>query len=133
MNVMPLIVQDLGYGSVPHLINLCVMSPRGLISNQKNPNYVVISFSQLVNMYSWSHAYQFTHTPYLGVQVQTHPNIDKKLFLSHSQIGLKNPAKPFPTNNDVGVLKWRLQTTGENETAAALAKMGCKGGRCHRF
>jgi len=48
-----------------------------------------------------------------GVQVQTHPNIDKKLFLSNSQIGLKNPAKPFPTNNDVGVLKWRLQTTDE--------------------
>jgi len=48
-----------------------------------------------------------------GVQLQTHPNIDKKLFLSNSQIGLKNPAKPFPTNNDVGVLKWRLQTTDE--------------------
>jgi len=48
-----------------------------------------------------------------GVQVQTHPNIDKKLFLSNSQIGLKNPSKPFPTNNDVGVLKWRLQTTDE--------------------
>jgi len=48
-----------------------------------------------------------------GVQVQTHPNIDKKLFLSNSQIGLKNPTKPFPINNDVGVLKWRLQTTDE--------------------
>lgn len=48
-----------------------------------------------------------------GVQVQTHPNVDKKLFLSHSQVGLKNPAKPFPTNNDVGVLKWRLQTTDD--------------------
>ena len=26
-----------------------------------------------------------------------------------NQIGLKNPAKPFPLNTDVGVLKWRFQ------------------------
>lgn len=48
-----------------------------------------------------------------GAQLQTHPNIDKRLFQTNSQIGLKNPAKPFPTNNDVGVLKWRLQTTDD--------------------
>ncbi len=24
---------------------------------------------------------------------------------------MKNPAKPFPTNTDVGVLKWRFTTT----------------------
>lgn len=44
---------------------------------------------------------------------QTHPNVDKKLFTSDSVIGLKNPEKSFPLNNDVGVLKWRLQTTDE--------------------
>ncbi|XP_077312955.1 coatomer subunit delta [Lithobates pipiens] len=48
-----------------------------------------------------------------GVQLQTHPNVDKKLFTSDSVIGLKNPEKSFPLNNDVGVLKWRLQTTDE--------------------
>ncbi|XP_062340904.1 archain 1a [Osmerus eperlanus] len=49
-----------------------------------------------------------------GVQLQTHPNVDKKLFTSESVIGLKNPDKSFPINNDVGVLKWRLQTTDES-------------------
>uniref|UniRef100_A0A6Q2WRQ6 Coatomer subunit delta n=1 Tax=Esox lucius TaxID=8010 RepID=A0A6Q2WRQ6_ESOLU len=48
-----------------------------------------------------------------GVQLQTHPNVDKKLFTSDSVIGLKNPEKSFPLNTDVGVLKWRLQTTDD--------------------
>ncbi|XP_014664925.1 PREDICTED: coatomer subunit delta-like [Priapulus caudatus] len=48
-----------------------------------------------------------------GVQLQTHPNIDKKLFQSESIISLKNPAKPFPLNTDIGVLKWRFQTQDE--------------------
>jgi len=48
------------------------------------------------------------------VQTQTHPNIDKDLMRRQSQIALKNPAKPFPLNTDVGVLKWRLQTTDES-------------------
>uniref|UniRef100_A0A8C7W0J7 Coatomer subunit delta n=1 Tax=Oncorhynchus mykiss TaxID=8022 RepID=A0A8C7W0J7_ONCMY len=48
-----------------------------------------------------------------GVQLQTHPNVDKKLFTTDSVLGLKNPDKSFPLNNDVGVLKWRLQTTDE--------------------
>lgn len=49
-----------------------------------------------------------------GLQLQTHPNVDKKLFTADSIIGLKNPEKSFPLNNDVGVLKWRLQTTDES-------------------
>ncbi|KAF5892881.1 coatomer subunit delta [Clarias magur] len=49
-----------------------------------------------------------------GVQLQTHPNVDKRLFTAESIIGLKNPEKSFPLNNDVGVLKWRLQTTDES-------------------
>ncbi|KAK2847482.1 hypothetical protein Q5P01_010481 [Channa striata] len=49
-----------------------------------------------------------------GLQLQTHPNVDKKLFTSESVIGLKNPEKSFPLNSDVGVLKWRLQTTDES-------------------
>lgn len=44
---------------------------------------------------------------------QTHPNVDKKLFVASSQVALKNPEKPFPMNQDVGVLKWRLQTQDE--------------------
>ena len=49
-----------------------------------------------------------------GIQLQTHPNIDKDLLKSRGQIALKNPAKPFPTNTDVGVLKWRFTTTDES-------------------
>jgi len=49
-----------------------------------------------------------------GVQIQTHPNVDKKLFQSQSIVALKNPAKPFPMNQDVGVLKWRFQTQDDS-------------------
>lgn len=49
-----------------------------------------------------------------GIQLQTHPNVDKELFKTRSQIGLKNPAKPFPLNTDVGVLKWRFTTQDES-------------------
>lgn len=49
-----------------------------------------------------------------GIQLQTHPNVDKELFRSANQIGLKNPTKPFPANTDVGVLKWRYQTLDES-------------------
>lgn len=48
-----------------------------------------------------------------GIQLQTHPNVDKELFKTKSEIGLKNPAKPFPLNNDIGVLKWRYQTNDD--------------------
>ena len=46
-------------------------------------------------------------------QLQPHPNIDKELLKSKTQIALKNPSKPFPTNTDVGVLKWRFTTQDE--------------------
>uniref|UniRef100_A0A0B6ZUS6 Coatomer subunit delta n=1 Tax=Arion vulgaris TaxID=1028688 RepID=A0A0B6ZUS6_9EUPU len=48
-----------------------------------------------------------------GVQIQTHPNIDKKQFTQISVITLKNPEKPFPVGQDIGVLKWRFQTQDE--------------------
>ncbi|XP_055298175.1 coatomer subunit delta [Sitodiplosis mosellana] len=53
-----------------------------------------------------------------SIQLQTHPNVDKELFRSANQIGLKNSTKPFPINTDVGVLKWRYQT--QDETAIPL-------------
>ncbi|XP_013388796.2 coatomer subunit delta-like [Lingula anatina] len=49
-----------------------------------------------------------------GIQVQTHPNVDKKRFASESCIALKNPDKSFPMKTDVGVLKWRFQTQDES-------------------
>lgn len=53
-----------------------------------------------------------------NIQLQTHPNVDKELFKTANQIGLKNSTKPFPINTDVGVLKWRYQT--QDETAIPL-------------
>ncbi|CAG5119399.1 unnamed protein product, partial [Candidula unifasciata] len=49
-----------------------------------------------------------------GIQLQTHPNVDKKLFTQTSVISLKNPEKPFPVGQDIGVLKWRFQTQDES-------------------
>lgn len=49
-----------------------------------------------------------------GFQMQTHPNIDKKLFANESVIALKQGGKGFPLNNEIGVLKWRLQTKDED-------------------
>merc|ERR1712055_510875 len=57
---------------------------------------------------------ELQNTENKAIQLQTHPNIDKDLFRTKSVIGLKNPAKPFPLNTGVGVLKWRLQTTDES-------------------
>lgn len=54
-----------------------------------------------------------------GMQLQTHPNVDKELFRTKGQIGLKVPSKPFPINSDVGVLKWRFQA--QDETALPIS------------
>jgi len=45
--------------------------------------------------------------------LKTHPNVDKELYRSKHQVGLKNPQKPFPANTDVPILKWRYQTNDE--------------------
>lgn len=57
-----------------------------------------------------------------GMQLQTHPNVDKELFKQDNQIGLKNPTKPFPLNVDVGVLKWRYQT---QDSSAIPVQINC--------
>jgi len=54
------------------------------------------------------------------VQLQTHPNIDRELLKTKTQIALKNPARPFPSNTDVGVLKWRIQTTDESNIPLSI-------------
>ena len=46
--------------------------------------------------------------------LQTHPNVDKKKFANEGLISLRNPAKPFPLNQDIGVLKWRFQTQNDD-------------------
>ncbi|CAA6663368.1 unnamed protein product [Spirodela intermedia] len=50
-----------------------------------------------------------------GLSFRTHPNINKELFNSDHVIGLKDPNRPFPTGqNDVGVVKWRIQSMDES-------------------
>ncbi|BFZ14213.1 hypothetical protein BsWGS_17252 [Bradybaena similaris] len=55
-----------------------------------------------------------------GIQLQTHPNIDKKLFSQTSVISLKNPEKPFPVGQDIGVLKWRFQTQDDSHMPLSI-------------
>lgn len=47
-----------------------------------------------------------------GAQFRTHPNVDKALFTSSSAIQLKDTSKRFPANNSIGVLRWRVASTG---------------------
>jgi hypothetical protein len=44
----------------------------------------------------------------LKAQFRTHPNVDKALFTSSNSIQLKDTTKRFPTNNSIGVLRWRV-------------------------
>jgi len=44
------------------------------------------------------------------IQIQTHPNIDKRGFQETGVVAMKQAGRPFPLNTDVGVLKWRFQS-----------------------
>lgn len=48
-----------------------------------------------------------------GIQLQTHPNVDRELWRACSQVGMKQQNKSFPLNTDVGVVKWRFQTADD--------------------
>lgn len=50
-----------------------------------------------------------------GIQFRTHPNVDRSLFSSQNLIGLKDPNRPFPTGNALGVLRWRMVTKDESK------------------
>ncbi|CAK9303918.1 unnamed protein product [Gordionus sp. m RMFG-2023] len=49
------------------------------------------------------------------LQLQCHPNIDKKIFACDNVICLKDTSKSFPLNMDVGVVKWHLSNF-QNQT-----------------
>lgn len=49
-----------------------------------------------------------------GITFRTHPNVDRTLFSTQHIIGLKDPARPFPTGNPLGVLRWRYVTDDES-------------------
>lgn len=50
-----------------------------------------------------------------GLSFKMHPSINKDLFDREHIIGLKDPNRPFPSGqNDVGLLKWRIQNLDES-------------------
>ncbi|OJJ45708.1 hypothetical protein ASPZODRAFT_118806 [Penicilliopsis zonata CBS 506.65] len=52
--------------------------------------------------------------PTHGAQFRTHPNVDKALFTNSSAIQLKDATKRFPANNSIGVLRWRVASSGSD-------------------
>ncbi|KAI1717285.1 adaptor complexes medium subunit family domain-containing protein [Ditylenchus destructor] len=65
-------------------------------------------------------AIKIAHEPKEGVQLQVHPNLDKKIWQASSLLRLKSEQKPYPVNVDVGVLKWRLQLPDEDSLPLTL-------------
>ena len=57
---------------------------------------------------------QLQTPPNPNIQMQPHPNIDKELLRTRSQVVMKNPDKAFPTDTEIGILKWRFQTTDDS-------------------
>lgn len=49
----------------------------------------------------------------LKSQFRTHPNVDKNLFTSQKILQLKDTGKRFPTNNSIGVLRWRATAAAD--------------------
>ena len=45
-----------------------------------------------------------------GTQFKTHPNVDRNLFKDHNKIGLRDSSRSFPLNQQMSVLRWRLQS-----------------------
>jgi coatomer subunit delta len=44
-----------------------------------------------------------------GTQFKSHPNVDRNLFKDHHKIGLRDSSRSFPLNQQMSVLRWRLQ------------------------
>ena len=65
-------------------------------------------------MIHWKKKHFFVNK-YSSCHFKTHPTVDKKLYSKDSVIALKDLSKSFPPGQDVGVLKWRFQTTDDSE------------------
>ena len=50
-----------------------------------------------------------------GTQFKTHPNVDRNLFKDHSTIALRDPSRPFSLNQQMTLLRWRLQGKNKRE------------------
>lgn len=45
-----------------------------------------------------------------GTQFKSHPNVDRNLFKEQHKIGLRDSSRSFPLNQQMSVLRWRLQS-----------------------
>ncbi|PWN50437.1 hypothetical protein IE53DRAFT_379761 [Violaceomyces palustris] len=53
------------------------------------------------------------------LQYKTHPHVDKNKWASDREVTLKDPRRPFPVNQSLGVLRWRMVT--KDETAMPIS------------
>lgn len=51
-----------------------------------------------------------------GTQFKTHPNVDRNLFKNQHKIGLRDASRPFPLNQQMSILRWRLQAKENSAT-----------------
>lgn len=49
-----------------------------------------------------------------GTVFKTHPNVDRNLFKDQHKIGLRDSSRPFPLNQQMSVVRWRLQSKGDS-------------------
>lgn len=54
------------------------------------------------------------------IQYRTHPHVDKQAWASERRIALRDPKRPFPLNQQVGVLRWRAITKDESQKPLGL-------------
>jgi len=53
-------------------------------------------------------------------QYKTHPNINKNSWTGESLLALKDPSRSFPVGSSLSLLKWRYQTTNEDEVPLSV-------------
>lgn len=56
----------------------------------------------------------------LKAQFRTHPNVDRNLFTSDKIVQLKDTTKRFPTNNSIGVLRWRATAPADTNNLVPI-------------
>lgn len=49
-------------------------------------------------------------SPIAGLQMKTHPNVDKAAWANSSTIALRDQSKSFPVDTSIGVVRWNLKT-----------------------
>jgi coatomer subunit delta len=49
-----------------------------------------------------------------SVVFKTHPNVDKALWSNSSTIALRDPSRPYPVSQPLGILRWNHKSTQES-------------------